>query len=54
MDMLSSGHELGLATLKACVVEADKPKVEPLLQRLENEGRIIRVKRNRWLINGAD
>ena len=54
LDMLSHGFPLGLATLKASVLEAQKQEVEPALTALVGAGFVMEVKRHRYakVING--
>ena len=54
LDMLSHGFPLGLATLKASVLEAQKQDVEPTLTTLVGAGYLIEVKKHRYakVING--
>ena len=54
LDMLSHGFPLGLATLKASVLEAQKQAVEPALTALVGAGYVIEVKKHRYakVING--
>lgn len=47
--MLDHGYPLGLATLKAVVLEPDKPKVPDIMDRLVKEKRVIEVKKNRYM-----
>ena len=54
LDMLSHGFPLGLATLKASVLEAQKQEVEPALTAMVGAGYVIEVKKHRYakVING--
>lgn len=54
LDMLSHGFPLGLATLKASVLEHHKQDVEPALTALVGAGYVIEVKKHRYakVING--
>lgn len=54
LDMLSHGFPLGLATLKASVLEAQKQEVEPAVNQLIAAGFVMEVKKHRYakVING--
>ena len=43
LDMLSHGFPLGLATLKASVLEAQKQEVEPAVNQLIAAGFVMEV-----------
>lgn len=47
-DMLDSGMECSLVTLKACVLREDASKVEDIMHGLVEEGWAVQVKKNRW------
>ena len=46
MDMLNYGKPLGIATLKACVEEHHKQKVPEIMDRLVEEGKAVRLRKD--------
>lgn len=46
MDMLNYGKPLGLATLKACVEEHHKQQVPEIMDRLVEEGKAVRLRKD--------
>ena len=47
--MLNHGLPLGLATLKACVLEHQKPLVEPAVTEMVAAGLVVEVKKHRYV-----
>ena len=48
-DLLSYDLPLGLATLKACVLEHQKPLVEPAVTEMVAAGFVVEVKKHRYV-----
>lgn len=48
-DLLSYDMPLGLATLKACVLEHQKPLVEPAVTEMVAAGLVVEVKKHRYV-----
>ena len=48
-DLLSYDIPLGLATLRACVLEHQKPLVEPTVAEMVAAGLVIEIKRHRYV-----
>ena len=46
MDMLNYGKPLWVATLKACVEEHHKQKVPEIMDRLVEEGKAVRLRKD--------
>lgn len=48
-DLLSYDMPLGLATLRACVMEHQKPLVEPAVTEMVSAGLVVEVKKHRYV-----
>lgn len=49
LDMLDYGLPLGIDTLRWSVLDEDRNSVPSILERMVKEGRIIEVKKNRFM-----
>ena len=54
LDMLDYGLPLGIDTLRWSVLDEDRNKVPQILERLVSEGRIIEIKKNRFIRRSSE